>query len=92
MLNLPARAGAKSVLNQSAVMTSSAAATLGALAPKAAPKAVPKDSSSAAEGSTATPSAVKVKSKPKAGQSVISGLNTSSSASAVLGPMVQAKK
>lgn len=32
------------------------------------------------------------KAKPKAGQSVISGLNTSSSAAQALGSMLQAKK
>jgi len=77
----------QSALAASTVMTSSAAATLGALGgAKAPPKAAgPK------EGSGTAPVA-KTKSKPKAGQSVISGLNTSSSASALLGPMMQAKK
>lgn len=84
----------QSALAASTVMTSSAAATLGALAaPKAAPKAVSKGSSGGSEAPTApAPAVAKVKSKPKAGQSVISGLNTSSSASALLGPMMQAKK
>jgi len=76
----------QSALAASTVMTSSAAATLGALGgAKAPPTAAPK------EGSGTAPVA-KTKSKPKAGQSVISGLNTSSSASALLGPMMQAKK
>lgn len=72
----------KSALAASAVMTSSAASTLGALS--AAPK---KD-----EGSADRSGSASVKPRPKGkANTVITGLNTSSSANALLGPMMQAK-
>jgi len=86
----------KSALAASTVMTSSAAATLGALA---APKAKPKDpapapATQAASSDVGAAPAPKPKAARPKGESktVISGLNTSSAASALLGPMVQAKK
>jgi len=72
----------KSALAASAVMTSSAASTLGALS--AAPK---KD-----EGSADRSGSASTKPRPKGkANTVITGLNTSSSANALLGPMMQAK-
>lgn len=96
-------AGAKSVLNQSTVMSSSAAGALGSLISKAkAPSTAPVpegEASAPVAKSTDVPakapqggSGPVAKAKPKAGQSVISGLNTSSSAAQALGSMLQAKK
>jgi len=87
----------KSALAASSVMTSSAAATLGALTapPKRTeePVAKPEVAVSSASATTAPPAAKPKAARPKGeSKTVISGLNTSSAASALLGPMVQAKK